>query len=217
MLKTGFMASGRGSNFQAIVDAIERGDVPASPELLIVDAGGAYAIERAKRHGIAWLHLDPGAFPSRAAYYERVAGEFKARGVELVVLAGFMRVVGRPLLDAFPMKIINIHPALLPSFPGLHGQRQALAYGVRFAGCTVHFVDAGVDTGPIVIQAVVPVLPGDTVELLSERILGLEHRVYPEAVRLIAEGRVSVEGRRVTISGGAPVEAGSFLVNPQLS
>lgn len=199
MLKIGVLASGRGSNFQAIIDEIETGRIPAKIELLIVDNPNAYAIERAKKHGIPYLYINPKDFPSKEAFYERIRDEFLSRDVELLVLAGFMRIVKKPLLDAFPNRIMNIHPALLPSFPGLHGQKQAVDYGVRISGCTVHFVDEGVDTGPIIIQAAVPVHPDDTDESLSERILRLEHKIFPEAIRLFAEGRLEVVGRKVKI------------------
>jgi len=199
MLKIGVLASGRGSNFQAIIDEIEAGKIPAKIEILIVDNPNAYAIERAKKHGISYLYINPREFPSKEAFYEKIRDELIARGVELVILAGFMRIVKKPLVDAFQNRIMNIHPALLPSFPGLHGQKQAVDYGVRISGCTVHFVDEGVDTGPIIIQSAVPVHPEDTEETLSERILRLEHKIFPEAIRLFAEGRLKVEGRKVKI------------------
>lgn len=199
MLKLGVLASGRGSNFQAIIDSIESGYLPAEIKVLITDNPKAYAIERAKKHGIEHLVMQPKQYSSKDAYYEAIAKELKDRQVELVILAGFMRVVKKPLIDAYPMRIMNIHPALLPSFPGLHGQRQAVEYGVKISGCTVHFVDEGVDTGPIIIQAAVPVYDDDTEESLSERILKLEHRIFPYAIKLFAEGRLSVQGRIVKI------------------
>ncbi len=199
MLRIGVLASGRGSNFQAIIDEIEAGRINGKIEILIVDNPEAFAIERAKKHHIPFLYLNPKSFPSKEAFYEKIRDELIARSVELVVLAGFMRIVKKPLLDAFPNRIMNIHPALLPSFPGLHGQKQAVDYGVRISGCTVHFVDEGVDTGPIIIQAAVPVHPDDTEESLSKRILQLEHKIFPEAIRLYAEGKLKVEGRKVKI------------------
>ena len=201
MLKLGVLASGRGSNFQAIIDAIEAGKIDASIKLLIVDKADAFAVERAKKHSIESLYLNPKDFPSRDDYFSKIAEELKARGVELVILAGFMRVVKKPLIVAFTNKIMNIHPALLPSFPGLHGQKQATDYGSRISGCTVHFVDEGMDTGPVIIQAAVPVSPEDTEDTLSARILKLEHKIFPEAIRLYAEGKLSVEGRIVKIKG----------------
>lgn len=199
MLNIGVLASGRGSNFQAIIDEIEKGRLNAEIKLLIVDNNAAYAVERAKKHSIEYLYLNPNEFASRHVFFTRIAEELKKRGIELVILAGFMRIVEKPLIDAFPNRIMNIHPALLPSFPGLHGQRQAINYGVKISGCTVHFVDEGIDTGPIIIQASVPVSPDDTEETLSERILKMEHKIFPEAIRLYAEGRLKVEGRVVKI------------------
>lgn len=207
------LASGRGSNFQAVVDAIESGALRASVELLIVDNPSAYAIERAKKHNVSYLCVNPKEFDSKDDFHLYIANRLREKGVELVLLAGFMRVVRKPLLDAFPMRVMNIHPALLPSFPGLHGQRQAVDYGVRVSGCTVHFVDEGMDTGPIIIQAAVPVRPDDTEESLSERILGYEHRIYPEAVGLFAEGRLEVIGRKVVVKDyRMPEEA---IINPE--
>lgn len=195
----GVLASGRGSNFQAIIDEIEAGKLNASIKLLVVDNPEAYAIERAKRHSIDYLYINPKDFASKDAFFSGIAAALKNKDIELVVLAGFMRIVKKPLIEAFPNLIINIHPALLPAFPGLHSQKQALDYGVKFSGCTVHFVDEGMDTGPIIIQAVAPVLESDTEETLSGRILELEHRILPEAIRLYSEGRLRVEGRVVRI------------------
>lgn len=214
MLKIGVLASGRGSNFQAIIDEIEAGRIPAKIEILIVDNPGAYAIERAKKHGIPYLFINPKEFQTKEAFYEKIRDELLSKGVELVILAGFMRIVKKPLLEAFPNRIMNIHPALLPSFPGLHGQKQAVDHGVRISGCTVHFVDEGVDTGPIIIQAAVPVSPDDTEESLSERILRLEHKIFPEAIRLFAEGRLEVEGRKVKIKDYKLPE--TFFANPEM-
>jgi phosphoribosylglycinamide formyltransferase-1 len=214
MLKIGVLASGRGSNFQSIIDAIAAGSLPAAVSLLIVDNPDAPAIERAERHGIEHLVLLPKHFPSKDDFYRAIADELKKRDVGLVVLAGFMRIVREPLLEAFPMRIMNIHPALLPSFPGLHGHQQALDYGVKISGCTVHFVDEGMDTGPVILQAAAPVLPDDTEESLSARILKQEHRIYPAAIRLFAEGRLTIEGRTVRIAGGE--DPYGFLINPPL-
>ncbi len=214
MLSLGVLASGRGSNFQSIIDEITAGRLDASVRLLVVDNPEAYAIERAKKHGIPYLHLNPKTFPSKDDFFAAIRDELISRDVHLVILAGFMRIVRKPLLDAFPNRIMNIHPALLPAFPGFHGQRKAAEYGVRMSGCTVHFVDDGMDTGPIIIQAAVPVSPDDTEESLSARILKVEHRIFPEAIRLYSQGRLSVEGRIVKISGYTlPQE---YLVNPPL-
>jgi phosphoribosylglycinamide formyltransferase-1 len=215
VLKIGVLASGRGSNFQAIIDAIESGRLKASVELLVVDNPSAFAIERAKKHSIPYLYVNPKDFGTKDEFYQKIADELKSKGVELVILAGFMRVVRKPLLDAFPMRVMNIHPALLPSFPGLHGQKQAVDYGVRISGCTVHFVDEGVDTGPVIIQAAVPVLPHDTEDTLSERILKYEHKIFPEAIRLFAEGRLEVVGRKVMIKDYKG-EEDAVIINPPL-
>lgn len=207
------LASGRGSNFAAIADAIERGDLPARIACLISDVAGAPALGLARARGIPAVHVDPAAHVgpdgkrSRAAFERATLAELRARGVELVVLAGFMRLLGGALLDAYPLRVVNVHPALLPAFPGLDAQRQALEHGVKVAGCTVHFVDRGVDSGPIIAQRAVPVREDDTVETLSARILEQEHDVYWRAIRLIAEGRLRVEGRRVRVDG-APDAAG---------
>jgi phosphoribosylglycinamide formyltransferase-1 len=214
MLKLGVLASGRGSNFQSIIDEIEAGRLSASIRLLITDNPDAFAIDRAKKHSIEYLYLNPRDFKSKNDFYARIADELVKRDVELVILAGFMRIVRKPLIDAFPNRIMNIHPALLPSFPGLHSQKQALDYGVRISGCTVHFVDAGMDTGPVIVQASVPVSPDDTDDTLSERILRLEHRIFPYAIRLYSEGRISVEVRTVRIQGYELRD--EFLINPPL-
>lgn len=214
-LALGVLASGRGSNFQAIIDEIEAGRLSAEIKLLVIDNKDAYAIERAKKHSIKYLYLHPGDFKTKDDFFLRIADELKARGVKLVILAGFMRVVKKPLIDAFPLRIMNIHPALLPSFPGLHGQKQAVDYGVKISGCTVHFVDEGMDTGPVIIQAAVPVSPDDTENSLSERILKLEHRIFSEAIRLYSEGRLKVDGRVVKISGYNLNDG--YIVNSPLS
>ncbi len=214
-LSIGVLASGRGSNFQSIIDAIDSGYLRAKIVLLITDNPNAYAIERARKHGIETLILIPKLSASRTDYYKKISHELKIREVGLVVLAGFMRVVGKPLVDAFRFRIMNIHPALLPSFPGLHGQGQAVDYGVKISGCTVHFVDEGIDTGPIIIQAAVPTFFEDTEDALSERILTLEHKIFPEAIRLFAENRLEVVGRKVKIHDHNPDN--SSLVSPQIS
>lgn len=208
------LASGRGSNFQSIIDAINNKNLKAQILLLITDNPSAYAIERAKKHDIEHLLIRPKEYSSRDDFYRKIAEELQKRDVGLVVLAGFMRIVGKPLIDTYPNRIMNIHPALLPSFPGLHGQKQAVDYGVKISGCTVHFVDEGMDTGPIITQAAVPVYHNDTEDTLSEKILKLEHKIYPEAIRLFSEGRLEVQGRVVKIKDGLPSE--SSFVNPPL-
>ncbi len=213
MLTLGVLASGRGSNFQSIIDSIESGSLNAQIAVLITDNPKAYAIERAKTHNIESLVLKPRDFAGKDAYYSHIAGELKKRGVELVILAGFMRVVGKALIDQYRNKIMNIHPALLPSFPGLHGQKQAADYGVKISGCTVHFVDEGMDTGPIIIQAAVPAYHDDTEDTLSERILKQEHKIFPYAIKLYSEGKISVEGRKVVIKVG---KEDTVMINPPL-
>ncbi|MGE5403820.1 MAG: phosphoribosylglycinamide formyltransferase [Candidatus Saccharibacteria bacterium] len=199
VLKLGVLASGRGSNFEAVQKAIEEGTIPAEVQVVITDKADAAVLDKASSRGIAARYINPGQFANKREYEQelvRVCEEFK---VDLIVCAGFMRILGSTLLDAFPLRVVNIHPALLPSFPGLHAQKQAFDYGVRFSGCTVHFVDSGVDTGPIILQQTVPVLPGDDEDTLAARILEQEHKLLPEAIRLIAGGRLRVEGRRVEI------------------
>ena len=199
MLKIGVLASGRGSNFQSIIDNIEAGHIKAEMTVLITDNPDAYALERCRKHHIESLVLKPADFDDRNAYYTFIADELMKREIGLVVLAGFMRVVGKALIKHYPNRIMNVHPALLPSFPGLHGQKQAVDYGVKITGCTVHFVDEGVDTGPIIIQAAVPAYHDDSEDSLSERILRKEHEIFPLAIRLFAENKIKVEGRKVII------------------
>ncbi len=199
MLKIAVLASGGGTNLQAILDEIEANNLNCSVEVVISDSPAAYALTRAKNRSIPVAVVEKSAYPTRKAYDTELVRILSGYGVELVVLAGFMRLLSSVMLDAFPMKILNIHPSLLPSFPGLNVQKQAIEYGVKFSGCTVHFVDEGLDSGPILLQATVPLLEGDTPEALASRILVEEHRIYPEAIRLIAEKMVEVEGRRVTI------------------
>jgi len=198
-LNIGVLVSGSGTNLQSILDACARGDLQARVVCVISNKPDAYALERAKKAGIPGLHLDHRAHSGREAYDEALVASLREFEVELVVMAGFMRIITPVLLEAFPMAVMNIHPALLPAFPGLHAQRQALEYGTKFAGCTVHFVDAGTDSGPIIAQAVVPVLEGDTEETLSARIQKEEHRLYPEAIKLFAQGMLEVDGRIVRV------------------
>ena len=194
------LVSGRGSNLQAIIDNIENGTIPnASVSLVISDTKDAYAMERAKNHGINAIFMDPASYPEKTGFESKILHFLKDYNIGLVLLAGYMRVVGPTLLDPFKGRIINIHPALLPSFPGLHGQAQAFDHGVKVSGCTVHFVDEGVDTGPIIIQKCVPVLEDDTQETLASRILEQEHKIFPEAVRLFVRGKLNIEGRKVRV------------------
>jgi len=208
------LVSGRGSNLQAIIDTIESGDLSAELAVVISDQAGAYALERAEKHGIAAMHVSAKGYKGRRDEYDALLAE-KLRGenVELVCLAGFMRIITPTLIRAFPNRILNIHPSLLPAFPGLHVQKAALEHGARFSGCTVHFVDEGMDTGPIIIQAVVPILDRDTEDTLSTRILKQEHVIYSRAIQLFAEGRLVVQGRRVVVSDGK-TSTTEFLMNP---
>jgi len=193
--------SGRGSNFMAIREAVERGGIDAEIALVFSNKPDAPGLLRARESGLETLFLDPKAFASREDYDRAIIEEVEKRRIDLVCLAGYMRVLTPALCDALKHRVINIHPALLPAFPGLHVQQKAIDWGVRFSGCTVHFVAAEVDMGPIILQAVVPVLQDDTEETLAARILVEEHKIYPEAVRLYFEGRIEVRGRRVFIQG----------------
>lgn len=198
-LRLAVLASGRGSNFLAIQGAIENGRLDADICLLISDQALAPALERARELGIKALFVDPKAFPGRDAYESELVRHLQGEEIDFLVLAGYMRLVGGVILNAYSHRVLNIHPALLPSFPGLHAQRQAVEYGVKYSGCTVHFVDLGMDTGPIIKQAVVPVEDDDTEDSLAERILAQEHRLYWQVLQLLAEGRVYIEGRKVHI------------------
>lgn len=202
--RLGVLISGRGSNLQSIIDAIGQGRLDAQIALVVSNRDDAAGLKRASEAGIETLCLQPRDYKGRDAYDRAMAGALETRGVNLVCLAGFMRLVGPPLLTAFPNRTLNIHPSLLPAFPGLDAQRQALEYGVGFSGATVHLVTSELDGGPIVLQAAVPVLEGDTVATLSTRILVEEHRIYPEAIRMILDGGWSVQGRRFIRGAAAP-------------
>ena len=199
MLKIAVFASGRGSNFQSIIDNIKSGDIPAEVKLLISDRQDAGALKRAEHEEIEHLFIDPNHFETKADYEEELIGLLENAGVELVVLAGYMRILSPLFVKHFQNQIINIHPSLLPAFKGLEAQKQAVDYGVKYSGCTVHFVDQGMDTGPIIKQAVVEVEADDSADDLAARILKEEHKIYPEAVKLIAEGKIKIEGRKVKI------------------
>ncbi|MFH1829286.1 MAG: phosphoribosylglycinamide formyltransferase [Pseudomonadota bacterium] len=201
----GILVSGSGTNLQAIIDAASREKINAEVKIVISDVLEAKALERARKHNTPAIVIERKSFESKKAFEQEIADTLKKHGVELVCLAGFMRIIGRTILDAFPNQIINIHPALLPSFPGLDAQKQAFDYGVKVSGATVHFVDEKTDHGPIICQVAVDVHEDDTVETLKARILKQEHRIYPEAIQLIAEGRVSINGRTVHISDQLPV------------
>lgn len=199
MLNLGVLISGRGSNLQAIIDASEGGKIPAKVAVVISNDPNAGGLERAKKHNIPAVVFEPKKFKDKNTYELEIVKELQKHNVGLVCLAGYMRIVGQVLLEHFPQKIINIHPSLLPSFPGLHAQKQALGHGVTVTGCTVHFVDEGCDTGPIIIQSAVPVKENDTEETLSERILQQEHHIYPLAIEFIAKDKLKIEGRKVKL------------------
>ena len=221
MIRLGVLASGGGTNLQAILDACAARRIAAEVAVVISNVPGAGALERARRAGVPAEVLPSKGVQDREAYDLRLVEALRAHRVDLVCLAGYMRIVTPAFLRAFGPtpatrgcpRVVNVHPGLLPSFPGLHAQRQCVEYGARFAGCTVHFVDEGTDTGPIIAQAIVPVLPADTEEALARRILEQEHRLYPQAIHWFAEGRLSVEGRRVAVAGAAP-PATAAATNP---
>ncbi len=214
MIRLGVLASGGGTNLQALLDACAARRIDAEVALVLSNVPGAGALERAARAGVPGACLPSKGLTDRAAYDAAVVERLVAAGVELVCLAGYMRLVTPGFLQAFGPsprsrgcpRVVNIHPALLPAFPGLHGPRQALSAGVRVAGCTVHFVDEGTDTGPVIAQAAVPVLDGDTEERLAARILEQEHRLYPQAIQWIAQGRLWLDGRHVRLDGAAAPE-----------
>lgn len=210
------LVSGRGSNLQAIIDNIQAGKLDAEIRTVVSDVKQAYALERARAAALEAAFIDPAGYGSRGEFEAALVDHMKKSDVDLVVLAGFMRVLSPVFVNAFPNRIMNIHPALLPSFPGLHVQRKALEHGVKFAGCTVHFVDESVDGGPIIIQAVVPIMDDDNEDTLSARILKQEHLVYSRAIQLFAEGRLSVKGRHV-YAGGALTRPNDKLINPPLT
>ncbi len=213
-VKLGVLVSGRGSNLQAIIDNTENGTLLAELAVVISDQANAYALERARKHRIAAVHVSAKGFKNKRDEYDALlVKELRTRDVELICLAGFMRIITPTLIKAYSNRILNIHPALLPAFPGLHVQKAALDHGVKFSGCTVHFVDEGMDTGPIIIQAVVPILDNDTEDSLSARILKQEHKIYSRAIQLYAEGRLAILGRRVSVSNGEH-PADTFLINP---
>lgn len=214
LLKLGVLISGSGSNLQSIIDHIESGLLHAQIKIVISNNPQAYGLTRAKSSGIHCVSLNHKDFKSREDFDYELIRLLREADVDLIVLAGFMRILTSNFLQAFPEKIINIHPALLPAFPGTHVQQQALDYGVKFSGCTVHFVDEGVDTGAIIIQAIVPVRQDDTAESLAARILKEEHKIYPQAIRYFSEGRITKKGRHVVIKDTVIPEAAMY--NPSL-
>jgi phosphoribosylglycinamide formyltransferase-1 len=212
MVNLGVLVSGSGSNLQAIIDNIEAGRVDARIRIVISNLPDVYALERANKHGIPSLVILHKGL-KREEYDRKVVEALRAHEVELVVLAGFMRIITSVLLRAFPMRVMNIHPALLPAFPGTHVWQTQIDYGVKFAGCTVHFVDEGTDTGPIIIQGVVPVCDDDTADTLNARILKQEHKIYSQAIQMYAKGQLEIQGRRVLARGVRQIPD-SFMINP---
>lgn len=218
-LNIAILASGSGSNAQAIIDKAAAGVLDVNVCCIICNRPGAGVIERAARAGIACVVLDHKAYPNRESYDRAVVQHLQKYDARLVVLAGYMRLLSPVFLDAFSGRVINIHPALLPSFPGVHGGADALEYGVRISGCTVHFVEEKMDGGPVIIQAAVPVNPGEDVDDLMQRIHAMEHRIYPQAIQWLAQNRISVWGREVHVAPGsavATVPDGQWLVYPPL-
>ncbi|WP_257455946.1 phosphoribosylglycinamide formyltransferase [Archangium lipolyticum] len=211
--KLGVLVSGSGSNLQALLDACARPDFPAEVAVVVSNVPTAFALERARKAGVPAVVVDHKAFGSRPEFEKALVETLVSAGVEWVCLAGFMRLLGADFLGRFPGRVLNIHPSLLPAFPGLHAQRQALERGVKVAGCTVHFVDPGMDTGPIIAQAAVPVLPGDDEAALTARILKEEHRLYALVVKLVATGAVRLETGRVVTTAG-PAVGEQSLRNP---
>ena len=211
----GVLISGGGTNLQSIIDAVEAKRLDAKIRVVLSNRADAYGLVRAKDHGIPTRVLDHKAFPSRETFDQAMVDILRAHEVELAVLAGFMRLLSPVFVRAYSNRIMNIHPALLPSFPGLHVQKKAVEHGVRFSGCTVHFVNEHCDEGPIIIQAVVPVFPDDTEGSLAARILEQEHRIYPRAIQLYSEGRLRIEGRRVFVEGLVR-EENQVLIHPPL-
>jgi phosphoribosylglycinamide formyltransferase-1 len=215
-LNIGVLVSGSGSNLQSIIDHIEKGLLDAEIKVVISNNPDAYALERAKKHQLKMVIIDHRSFDSREAFEEEMVDVLKENGVRLVIMAGFMRLLSSVFLRAFPMRIMNIHPAILPSFPGIHAQDKALRYGVKFTGCTVHFADENADSGPIIIQSIVPVYDDDTEETLAARILREEHKIYPQAIQYYAEGKIEVHGRKVRIINSSRIKE-IALHNPPLT
>ncbi|HAX46485.1 MAG TPA: phosphoribosylglycinamide formyltransferase [Nitrospina sp.] len=195
--KLAVLVSGRGSNLQAIIDSIERNALDVQLSLVLSNVKDALALQRAEKHGIETIFIDPATSPNRKAFDRVMIDKLKEMSVDLICLAGYMRILGKEFIQAFSTRIINIHPSLLPAFPGLDAQKQAIEYGVKLSGCTVHFVDEGIDSGPIILQTAVPVYDHDSEDSLAQRILEQEHILYPKAIKLIAEKKLNLNGRTV--------------------
>lgn len=201
-VKVGVLASGSGTNLQAIIDACEKESISAEVAVVLSDKEDAYALKRAEKHKIPHFFVNPKNFSSRENYNKELIRILSEHEIDLVILAGFMRLMSSVFIQAFQNRVMNIHPALLPSFPGTHGVRDALEYGVKVSGVTVHFADEGLDTGPIILQEAIPVLENDTEETLHNRIHQAEYRLYPKAIKLFSEGKLKIEGRKVKILEG---------------
>lgn len=198
IFKLAVLVSGRGSNLQAIIDSIDREELDAHLSIVISNTKDAMALKRAEKHGIKTIFIDPSTYSNSKEYDKALVLKLKEFSIDLICLAGYMRILGEEVIQTFEKKIINIHPSLLPAFPGLNAQKQAINHGVKFSGCTVHFVDSGVDNGPIILQTVVPVYDNDDEKSLSKRILEQEHYLYPKAIKMIQEKKIRLNGRTVT-------------------
>ena len=215
-VKLGVLISGEGTNLQAIIDAIDRDELKAEVRVVISNKAAARGLERARRHAIPAEFIDHRGFASREDFDRAMVASLRAHEVELVICAGFMRLLSPVMIAAFRDRIMNIHPALCPAFPGIDAQRQALDYGVRFSGCTVFFVTEGIDDGPVIVQAVVPVNQDDDEATLAARIHAEEHRIYPHAIRLYQQGRLEVRGRRVYIRDAPPIGDLATTIHPRI-
>ena len=198
IFKLAVLVSGRGSNLQAIIDSIDREELDAHLSIVISNTKDSMALKRAEKHGIKTIFIDPSTYLNSKEYDKALVLKLKEFSIDLICLAGYMRILGEEVIQTFEKKIINIHPSLLPAFPGLNAQKQAINHGVKFSGCTVHFVDSGVDSGPIILQTVVPVYDNDDEKSLSKRILEQEHYLYPKAIKMIQENKIRLNGRTVT-------------------
>jgi phosphoribosylglycinamide formyltransferase-1 len=216
VIRIGVLVSGSGTNLQSIMNACDCSEIDGQVCVVISNVPGVYAIECAREKNVVTVVIPHTEYPDRGSFDKQLVKILTEYRVDLVALAGFMRVLTPEFLRCFPGRVMNIHPALLPSFPGIGVRQKALDYGVRFSGCTVHFLDEGVDTGPIIIQAVVPVYPDDSEEVLKDRILKLEHKIYPKAIQLFAQGRLTIKGRKVHIRGYEKDES-QCLINPSLN
>jgi len=199
MVNIGVLASGRGTNLQAIIEAVEEGRIEGEISIVVSDNHNAFVLKRAEQHNIETQYINFKKFKKREDYDKEIIKSLKEKKIDLVVLAGYMRILSPYFIRTYKNKIMNIHPALLPSFPGLHAQRQTVEYGVKVSGCTVHFVDEGIDSGPIILQKAVEVNDDDTEESLAEKILKEEHQIYPQAIQLFSQGRLIIKGRKVFI------------------